>query len=61
MAARSARDQVRAVSEAAWRTYDGYLRSQRVQSGVRNYGEVVNLLAGTRFKAGWEPVLRLPR
>jgi hypothetical protein len=61
MAARSERDQVRAVSEAAWRTYDTYLRSQRVESGVRNYGEVVSLLAGTRFTAGWEPVLRLPR
>jgi hypothetical protein len=61
MADRTARDQVRAVSEAAWRTYDTYLRSQRVESGVRNYGEVVSLLAGTRFKAGWEPVLRQPR
>jgi hypothetical protein len=61
MADRTARDQVRAVSEAAWRTYDGYLRSQRVQSGVRNYGEVVNLLAGTRFKEGWEPVLKPAR
>jgi hypothetical protein len=58
MAERSARDQVRAVSEAAWRTYDTYLRAQRVESGVRNYGEVVRLLAGTRFESGWAPVLR---
>jgi hypothetical protein len=58
MAARSERDQVRAVSRMAWRTYDTYLRSQRVESGVRNYGEVVRLLAGTRFEAGWRPVLR---
>lgn len=61
MAARSERNQVRSVSEAAWRTYDTYLRSQRVGSGVRNYGEVVSLLTGTRFKAGWEPGLREPR
>ena len=58
MADRSARDEVRVVSLMAWRTYDTYLRSQRVESGVRNYGEVVRLLAGTRFQAGWRPVLR---
>ena len=58
MADRSARDQVRVVSRMAWRTYDTYLRSQRVESGVRNYGEVVRLLAGTRFEAGWRPVRR---
>jgi hypothetical protein len=57
-AERAARDQVRAVSLLAWRTYDTYLRSQRVESGVRNYGEVVRILAGTRFDAGWRPVLR---
>ena len=55
MAERSRRDQVRAVSVMAWRTYDRYLRSQRVESGVRNYGEVVRLLAGTRFENGWKP------
>jgi hypothetical protein len=57
MAARSERDQVRAVSLVAWRTYDTYLRSQRVESGVRNYGEVVRLMAGTRFQPGWRPTL----
>jgi hypothetical protein len=61
MADRSARDQVRAVSLVAWRTYDTYLRSQRVESGVRNYGEVVRLLAGTRFEPGWKPALRAAR
>ena len=55
MAERSERDQVRAVSVMAWRTYDTYLRSQRVESGVRNYGELVRLLAGTRFENGWRP------
>ena len=61
MAARSERDQVRAVSLVAWRTYDTYLRSQRVESGVRNYGEVVRLMAGTRFQPGWRPALRQAR
>jgi hypothetical protein len=55
MAERSARDQVRTVSLLAWHTYDTYLRAQRVESGVRNYSEVVRLLAGTRFEAGWRP------
>jgi hypothetical protein len=58
MAERSERDQVRVLRVMAWRTYDSYLRSQRVESGVRNYGEVVRLLAGTRFEAGWTPALR---
>ncbi len=58
MAARTERDEVRTVSRTAWRTYDRYLRSQRVDSGVRNYGEIVRLLVGTRFGAGWTPVLR---
>jgi len=58
MADRSERDQVRAISLMAWRTYDTYLRSQRVESGVKNYGEVIRLLTGTRFEAGWRPVLR---
>jgi hypothetical protein len=61
MAARSERDQVPAVSLVAWRTYDTYLRSQRVESGVRNYGEVVRLMVGTRFDAGWTPALRPAR
>jgi len=58
MAARSARDQVRLVRQTAWRTYDRYLRAQRVGSGLANYGEVVRLLAGLRFAPGWEPVAR---
>ena len=61
MAARSARDQVRSIQRAAWRTYDRYLRSQRVSSGVADYGEVVRLIAGTRFAPGWTPVLRARR
>jgi hypothetical protein len=61
MAERSERDQVRAINLLAWRTYDTYLRSQRVETGVSNYGEVVRLLAGTRFEAGWKPVRHVDR
>ncbi|MGE3842040.1 MAG: DUF3810 family protein [Vicinamibacterales bacterium] len=35
-----------AVRTIAWRGYDAYLRSQRVQEGVASYGGVVRLLAG---------------
>lgn len=58
IARRTERDQVRVVSLAAWRSYDKYLRSNRVASGVRNYSEVVRLMAGTRFAPGWAPVVR---
>jgi hypothetical protein len=61
MVERSARDEVRGISLMAWRTYDAYLRSQKVDSGVKNYGEVVRLLAGTRFDPGWSPALRPAR
>jgi hypothetical protein len=57
MAARTSRDRVGTISRASWRVYDRYLRSNRVDSGLRNYGEVVRLLAGTRFDPGWRPVL----
>jgi hypothetical protein len=60
MARRTERDQIRAVSLTAWRAYDTYLRSNRVTSGVRNYGEVVRLMVGTRFMPGWRPVVRSP-
>lgn len=58
MARRTERDHVRWVSLAAWRTYDSYLRANRVESGVRNYNEVVRLVLGTRFSGDWKPVLR---
>jgi hypothetical protein len=52
---RSRRDQVRWLSVGAWNLYDGFLRANRVESGVRNYDQVVTLLVGTRFDAGWNP------
>jgi hypothetical protein len=47
---RSARDEVRFLSAAAWTTYDGYLKANGVASGVRNYGEVVQLMVGVRVR-----------
>jgi hypothetical protein len=45
IAQRSARV-VPAVSTAAWRGYDAYLRSQRVPEGVASYEGIVRLIAG---------------
>jgi hypothetical protein len=36
-----------AIRAAAWRTYDGYLKANRVASGVRSYNEAVTLALGT--------------
>jgi hypothetical protein len=35
--------------------YDRYLKANRVESGVRSYGHVVQLVLGARFDAGWNP------
>ena len=43
------------VSAAAWRAYDSYLKSNRVEAGTRSYGEVVELVLGTSFDADWTP------
>ena len=66
---RGVRDDVRAivarvrravpiVRAAARRVYDGYLKANRVESGVKSYDEVVALIAGTRFDAAGRPLLR---
>jgi Protein of unknown function (DUF3810) len=40
------------VHRVSWRVYDQYLRANRVDSGVRNYDEVVTLVLGSRFTEG---------
>jgi hypothetical protein len=57
-AERTRRDELQRVRLFAWSTYDSYLKANRVDSGVRNYGEVVRLIVGTRFESGWRPVPR---
>jgi hypothetical protein len=47
-----------AVQQVAWRTYDRYLKANRVESGVQNYNEVVSLVLGSEFHPDWVPVLR---
>lgn len=43
-AARVAAGRVRLVEGVAWRAYDGYLRAQGVDDGVRDYSRVVSLV-----------------
>jgi hypothetical protein len=38
------------VANAGWRVYDRYLKANRVDAGVRSYGEVVRLVLGVRFE-----------
>lgn len=37
---------VQAVEQVSWTAYDGYLKSQGVEEGIRSYGGVVRLLIG---------------
>ena len=46
------------LSAAAWRAYDSYLKTNRVAAGTRSYGEVVQLVLGTRFADDWTPERR---
>jgi hypothetical protein len=47
-----------AASRAGYAIYDRYLKANRVEAGVRSYGEVLRLLLGTKFNAEGTPVLR---
>jgi hypothetical protein len=53
------RGQLPALRRASWVLYDQYLRANRVEEGVRSYGEVVTLVLRARFDEGWTPVRRL--
>jgi hypothetical protein len=55
------RGQLPLLRAASWRVYDHYLRANRVEEGVRSYGEVVTLLLRARFEDGWTPVRRTER
>lgn len=50
------RGQFRPIRVASWRVYDQYLRANRVDRGVRSYGEVITLILRARFGPGWTPV-----
>jgi hypothetical protein len=50
--------EIPALQQASWKVYDKYLKANRVEAGVRSYGEVVTLLLRARFAPGWTPVRR---
>jgi hypothetical protein len=57
--ARLRRGEIPALQRASWQVYDKYLKANRVESGLRSYGEVVTLLLRARFEPGWTPVRRV--
>ena len=52
------RGQLPLLRSASWMVYDQYLRANRVEEGIRSYGEVVTLILRARFDEGWTPVRR---
>ena len=36
-------------------TYDAYLKANRIEEGIRNYDEVLNLMLGTSLGSQWSP------
>ena len=46
------------ASRAGYALYDRFLKANRVEAGVRSYGEVLRLLLGTKFNDDGSPVLR---
>jgi hypothetical protein len=59
IAERNRRSRWPVLSRGAWGLYDGFLRANRVASGVSSYGEVVTLVLGTRFGADGMPIRRM--
>ena len=58
IAARLRRAQVPWLRTAGWAVYDQYLKVNRVEGGIRSYGDVVRLILGAQFEDGWRPVRR---
>ena len=46
------------ASRAGYALYDRFLKANRVEAGIRSYGEVLRLLLGTRFTEDGAPVPR---
>jgi len=47
------------VREVSWQVYDRYLKANRVEQGVRNYGLGLRLMLGTSFGEGGVPRRRV--
>ena len=46
------------MAAGGWRMYDSYLKANRVEAGAASYAEVVRLVLGVRFGAGWRPEVK---
>ena len=46
------------ASRAGYALYDRFLKANRVEAGIRSYGEVLQLLLGTRFAEDGRPLRR---
>ena len=46
------------VQQVSWDAYDSFLKANRVDEGVRSYGEVVTLVVGSVVDEDGRPVLR---
>jgi hypothetical protein len=49
------------VRNAARDVYDSYLKANRIDEGIANYGVVLQLILGTKFEPEWKPVLSADR
>ncbi|MGD1084737.1 MAG: DUF3810 family protein [Verrucomicrobiota bacterium] len=58
--ARAQKHNIPAVSNFQERFYNGFLKANRIPSGILSYGLVTRLIVGTRFEPNWIPVLRRP-
>jgi hypothetical protein len=58
IAARLRRGQIPILRNTSWVVYDRYLKANRVDAGIRSYGEVVTLILHARFADGWTPIRR---
>jgi hypothetical protein len=46
------------LQRAGWAVYDQYLKANRVDAGIRSYGQVVTLILRARFAEDWTPARR---
>ncbi len=58
IADRIRRQTIPMASRAGYALYDRFLKANRVEAGIRSYGEVLRLLLGTRFTEDGRPVPR---
>jgi hypothetical protein len=52
------RQTIPVASRAGYALYDRFLKANRVEAGIRSYGEVLRLLLGTRFTQDGVPLRR---